>query len=232
MKQRLYLFDTTLRDGAQTPGIDFSREDKVLIARTLDLLGLDYVEGGYPGANPTDTAFFSAPPALAHAKLTAFGMTKRAGRSVSNDPGIAALLDAGAPAICFVAKSWDFHVTTALGCSLEENLEAIADSVTAAIERDCEAMVDCEHFFDGYKRNRKYALDCLHAAHDAGARWVILCDTNGGTLPHEIEEIVSEVVKLVPGEHVVHPHPQRHRKRCRQLAGRRARGAPDRSRAR
>jgi len=206
-RERLYLFDTTLRDGAQTPGIDFSVEDKSLIARTLDRLGVDYVEGGYPGANPTDTEFFANPPKLARARLTAFGMTKRAGRSLSNDPGIAALLDADASAICFVAKSWDFHVTTALGCTLEENLEAISGSVEAATERGLEAMVDCEHFFDGYKHNRKYALACLHAAHDAGARWVVLCDTNGGTLPHEIEEIVAEVVKLVPGEHVgIHTH--------------------------
>ena len=206
-RERLYLFDTTLRDGAQTPGIDFSVEDKSLIARTLDRLGVDYVEGGYPGANPTDTEFFAHPPKLARARLTAFGMTKRAGRSLSNDPGIAALLDAGAQAICFVAKSWDFHVTTALGCTLEENLEAISGSVEAATERGLEAMVDCEHFFDGYKHNRKYALACLHAAHDAGARWVVLCDTNGGTLPHEIEEIVAEVAKLVPGEHLgIHTH--------------------------
>jgi len=206
-RERLYLFDTTLRDGAQTPGIDFSVEDKSLIARTLDRLGVDYVEGGYPGANPTDTEFFAHPPKLARARLTAFGMTKRAGRSLSNDPGIAALLDAGAQAICFVAKSWDFHVTTALGCTLDENLEAISGSVEAATGRGLEAMVDCEHFFDGYKHNRKYALACLHAAHDAGARWVVLCDTNGGTLPHEIEEIVAEVAKLVPGEHLgIHTH--------------------------
>ena len=206
-RERLYLFDTTLRDGAQTPGIDFSLEDKTLIAKTLDRLGVDYVEGGYPGANPTDTEFFSRPPELKGARLTAFGMTKRAGRSVSNDPGVAALLEASASAICYVAKSWDFHVTTALGCTLDENLEGIAGSVEAAIERGREAMVDCEHFFDGYKHNRDYALACLHAAHDAGARWVILCDTNGGTLPHEIEDIVSEVVRLVPGDHVgIHTH--------------------------
>ena len=206
-RERLHLFDTTLRDGAQTPGIDFSVEDKVLIARTLDRLGLDYIEGGYPGANPTDTQFFARPPKLARARLTAFGMTKRPGRSVSNDPGLAAILDAAAPAICFVAKSWDFHVTTALQCSLEENLEAISGSVEAAVARGREAMVDCEHFFDGYKRNRDYALACVHAAHDAGASWVILCDTNGGTLPHEIEQIVAEVVKLVPGEDIgIHSH--------------------------
>ncbi len=206
-RERLYLFDTTLRDGAQTPGIVFSLEDKRLIAKTLDRLGVDYVEGGYPGANPTDTEFFTHPPKLDKARLTAFGMTKRAGRSLSNDPGVAALLDADASAICYVAKSWDFHVTTALGCTLDENLEGIAGSVEAAIERGREAMVDCEHFFDGYKHNRDYALACVHAAHDTGARWVVLCDTNGGTLPHEIAEIVADVVKLAPGEHVgIHTH--------------------------
>jgi len=206
-KERLYLFDTTLRDGAQTPGVDFSVEDKVLIARTLDGLGLDYVEGGYPGANPTDTAFFAAVPKLKRATFTAFGMTKRAGRSVSNDPGLQALLSSGAGAICFVAKSWDYHVKVALGISLEENLEALRDSVKAACDAGMEALVDCEHFFDGYKANPAYALDCARTAHEAGARWVVLCDTNGGTLPHEVEEIIAEVSKVVPGTHLgIHAH--------------------------
>ena len=130
-KQRLYLFDTTLRDGQQTPGIDFSVEDKIAIARMLDEFGLDYVEGGYPGANPTDTAFFAQKRTSA-AKFVAFGMTKRAGVSASNDPGVAALLQAKSDAICFVAKSWDYHVRVALGCTNDENLEAIRASVEAA----------------------------------------------------------------------------------------------------
>jgi len=205
--ERLYLFDTTLRDGAQTLGVGFSTEDKRLIAQRLDTLGIDYIEGGYPGANPTDTAFFESPPALANAKLVAFGMTKRAGRSVSNDPGFAALLGAGAPAVCLVAKSWDYHVELALGVSNEENLQAIAESTAAIVAEDREALIDCEHFFDGYKANRDYALSCAKAAYDAGARWVVLCDTNGGALPHEIEEIVGAVARVIPGTQLgIHTH--------------------------
>jgi 2-isopropylmalate synthase len=206
MKERLYLFDTTLRDGAQTLGVDFSLEDKLLIAGRLDSLGLDYIEGGYPGANPVDTAFFETPPRL-KAKLTAFGMTKRAGRSTSNDPGFQAVVQANADAVCLVAKSWDYHVELALGISREENLDAIAASVEAIRGTKREALIDCEHFFDGYKANPGYALACAQAAYEAGARWVVLCDTNGGTLPHEIEEIVAEVVRRIPREHAgIHTH--------------------------
>ena len=205
-RERLYLFDTTLRDGAQTNGVDFTLADKVAIARMLDELGVDYVEAGYPGANPTDTSFF-AEHRRARAKITAFGMTRRPGRSASNDPGLAAVLDAQADAICFVAKSWDYHVHVALGCTLDENLEAITESVKAAIAAGREAMVDCEHFFDGYKANPKYALACARATIDAGARWAVLCDTNGGTLPHEIERIVGEVARVIPGESLgIHAH--------------------------
>ncbi|RME96059.1 MAG: citramalate synthase [Alphaproteobacteria bacterium] len=206
-RERLYLFDTTLRDGAQTVGIDFSLEDKMLIARTLDELGVDYVEGGYPGANPTDSEFFAAPPKLGAARFTAFGMTKRAGRSISNDPGFQAVLQSGAGAICLVAKSWDYHVRVALGISNEENLESIGQSVEAVAAAGREAMIDCEHFFDGYKGNRDYALACVRAAYDAGARWVVLCDTNGGTLPSEIEAIVADVAGVIPGDHIgIHTH--------------------------
>ena len=205
-KERLYLFDTTLRDGAQTNGIDFSLEDKIAIAKLLDRLGVDYVEGGYPGANPTDTAFF-AENRTKKATFTAFGMTKRAGRSVSNDPGVRLLLDSAASAICYVAKSWDYHVKVALGTTNEENLEGIRQSVEAAIEAGKEAMVDCEHFFDGYKANPDYALACAKTAYEAGARWVALCDTNGGSLPHEVEEIVKTVSAHVPGSHLaIHAH--------------------------
>ncbi|MTI43528.1 2-isopropylmalate synthase [Roseibium hamelinense] len=205
-KERLYLFDTTLRDGAQTSGIDFSVAEKVVIAELLERLGVDYVEGGYPGANPTDTEFFSEKRTQS-ATFTAFGMTKRAGRSASNDPGLQGLLSAEADAICFVAKSWDYHVKVALGCSNEENLESITDSVTAAVNAGREAMVDCEHFFDGFKANPGYALACAKVAYDAGARWVVLCDTNGGTLPDEIKAIVAEVREVVPGDHLgIHTH--------------------------
>ncbi len=207
MKERLTIFDTTLRDGAQSLGVTFSLADKLLIARMLDELGVDYVEGGYPGANPTDTAFFAEKQPLANATLTAFGMTKRAGRSVSNDPGFADLLAAEADAVCLVGKSWDYHVEVALGITREENLDAIAESVGAVREAGREALVDCEHFFDGYKANPAYALACARAAYESGARWVVLCDTNGGTLPHEVSAIVAEVVKTVPGDHLgIHTH--------------------------
>jgi len=206
-KDRLYIYDTTLRDGAQTQGVDFSVADKRLIAEMLDRLGVDYIEGGWPGANPTDTEFFASPPRCARAKLTAFGMTKRAGRSAANDPGLAPLLKSNAPALCVVGKSWDYQVETALGVTLEENLDAIGDTITAIVAAGKEAMLDAEHFFDGYKARRDYALACLHAALDAGARWVVLCDTNGGTLPNEVEEIVRAVAQTAPGERLgVHAH--------------------------
>jgi len=206
MRERLYLFDTTLRDGAQTNGVDFTLTDKIAIIRLLDELGIDYVEGGYPGANSTDTQLFSEPRML-HTTFTAFGMTRRPGRSTSNDPGLAALLEAKAEAICFVAKSWDYHVRVALETTLEENLASIRDSVRAAKAKGREVLLDCEHFFDGYKANAAYALACAMTAYKEGARWVVLCDTNGGTLPHEVEAIVREVVKSVPGEFVgIHAH--------------------------
>ena len=206
MRERLYLFDTALRDGAQTNGVDFTLTDKLVIARMLDDLGIDYVEGGYPGANPTDTQLFSEERKL-KATFTAFGMTRRPGRSTSNDPGLAALLEAKAKAICFVAKSWDFHVRVALEITLEENLASIRDSVRAAKAKGREVLLDCEHFFDGYKANPGYALDCAKTAYAEGARWVVLCDTNGGTLPHEVEKIVGEVVRAIPGDHVgIHAH--------------------------
>lgn len=206
-RERIYLYDTTLRDGAQTQGVDFSVEDKLLISRMLDELGLDYVEGGWPGANPTDTAFFAAPPKLAHAKFTAFGMTKRAGRSAQNDPDLAAVLDGAAGAVCLVGKTWDFHVDVALQVGRDENVEAISDSIALVNQRGHEALFDAEHFFDGYKANPDYALQCVRAARDAGARWVVLCDTNGGSLPHEVERIVSEVAHHIPGTHLgIHVH--------------------------
>ena len=206
-RERIHLFDTTLRDGQQTPGIDFSVEDKVQIAGMLDAFGLDYVEGGYPGANPTDTAFFTKKRTSA-ARFVAFGMTKRAGVSASNDPGLAALLQAKSDAICFVAKSWDYHVRVALGCTNEENLDSIRDSVEAAVAAGREALVDCEHFFDGYKANPDYALACARSAYDAGARWVVLCDTNGGTQPAEVRRIVEAVIAAgIPGASLgIHAH--------------------------
>ena len=206
-RERLSLYDTTLRDGAQTQGVDFSLEDKWLIAQQLDVLGLDYIEAGYPGANPTDTRLFAVEHPLGFAKLTAFSMTKRPGRSIANDPGFQAVLAAKCAAICLVAKTWDFHVDVALGISLEENLLGIKDSVAAVVASGREALLDCEHFFDGYKANPDYAFICAKAAYDAGARWVVLCDTNGGTLPEEIETIVAEMVKRIPGDRLgIHVH--------------------------
>lgn len=206
-KERLYLFDTTLRDGQQTPGIDFSVADKIAIAKMLDEIGIDYVEGGYPGANPTDTEFFSQ-KRTKKASFVGFGMTKRAGVSAANDPGLAALHQSATDAICYVAKSWDYHVRVALGITNEENLECIRESVAATAATGREVLVDCEHFFDGYKANRDFALECAKTALDAGARWVVLCDTNGGTQPAEVTAIVADVIEAdIPGANLgIHAH--------------------------
>lgn len=207
VKERLYLFDTTLRDGQQTQGVQFSTAEKLQIATLLDQLGVDYIEGGWPGANPTDSEFFAAPPQT-RATMTAFGMTKRAGRSAENDDVLALVLDAGTPAVCLVGKAHPFHVTTALGITLDENLTAIRDSFAHIVARGREALFDAEHFFDGYRADPAYALECLRAAYDAGARWIVLCDTNGGTLPSEVGRVVAEVIALgIPGDHLgIHCH--------------------------
>ncbi len=204
---RLYLFDTTLRDGQQTRGVDFTVADKTAIALALDEIGIDYVEGGWPGANPTDDRFFATPPALPNARLVAFGMTRRAGRSAENDPGLAGVLAARAQAACLVGKTWGFHVDLALEIQRDENIAMIADSVALSAKRGFEPMFDCEHYFDGYKDDPAFALACAKTALDAGARWIVLCDTNGGTLPHEIEEIVAETAAVIPGSHLgIHCH--------------------------
>ncbi len=204
---RVYLYDSTLRDGAQTQGVDFSVADKAAIARELDSIGISYVEGGWPGANPTDTTFFAEPPALHRSRLAAFGMTRRSGRSAENDPGLSALINARTPAVCMVGKTWDYQVREALGIDLDENVAMIEDSIRHAGTRVEEVMFDAEHFFDGYKSNPVYALRCIVAAYQAGARWIVLCDTNGGTLPHEVEAIVAEVAAHVPGDHLgIHCH--------------------------
>lgn len=206
-KERVYLYDVTLRDGAQTQGVDFGVADKVALARELDRLGVDYIEGGWPGANPTDDAFFGSPPALKRARLSAFGMTRRSGRSADNDPGLSSVLGAKAPCVCLVGKASDYQVDVALGVSREENVAMIHDSVAHAKTRADEVLFDAEHFFDGYKANSDYALQCLDAAYKAGARWIVLCDTNGGTLPHEVEEIVTAVSKRIPGKNLgIHCH--------------------------
>ena len=206
-KDKLYIFDTTLRDGAQTQGVDFSLDDKLKIAQSLDSLGVDYIEGGWPGANPTDTEFFQKNIKYNNSILTSFGMTKRTGRSAENDPGLSALLNSNTKAVCLVGKSWDFHVDVALGITEKENLENISESTKHFVKKNKEFMFDAEHFFDGYKNNKDYAISCIKSAYDNGARWIVLCDTNGGTLPHEVSEIVLEVTKHVPGENLgIHAH--------------------------
>ena len=206
-KEKIYLFDTTLRDGAQTEGVNFSVDDKNKIAKVLSELGVDYLEGGWPGANTSDTAFFNNPPELKKTILTAFGMTKKTGRSAENDPGLSALLNTNAPAICLVGKSWDFHVDIALGITKEQNLENIKESAKLFIKNKREFMFDAEHFFDGYKNNPEYALNCIKTAYEEGARWIVLCDTNGGTLPNEIGDIVNIISKKIPGRNLgIHAH--------------------------
>ncbi|MFU8835036.1 citramalate synthase [Roseovarius autotrophicus] len=207
VKDRLWLYDTTLRDGQQTQGVSFSTAEKAQIAAALDRLGVDYIEGGWPGANPTDSAFFETAPAT-RATMTAFGMTKRAGRSAENDEVLAAVLNAGTKAVCLVGKTHDFHVTAALGISLEENTDNIARSIAHVVGQGREALFDAEHFFDGYLANPGYAMACLRAALDAGARWIVLCDTNGGTAPAAIGRIVAEVIAAgIPGDRLgIHCH--------------------------
>ncbi|WP_336096571.1 citramalate synthase [Roseovarius sp. CH_XMU1461] len=206
-RERIYLYDTTLRDGQQTQGVQFSTLEKQAIARTLDKLGVDYIEGGWPGANPTDSAFFEDAPET-RAIMTAFGMTKRAGRSAENDEVLAGVLNAGTRAVCLVGKTHDFHVETALGISLDENIENIERSIAHLVAQGREALFDAEHFFDGYKANAPYALDCLNAAYRAGARWIVLCDTNGGTQPGEIHDITRAVIAAgIPGARLgIHTH--------------------------
>ncbi|WP_309663427.1 citramalate synthase [Tabrizicola sp.] len=206
-RQRLYLFDTTLRDGQQTQGVQFSAAEKIQIARALDTLGVDYIEGGWPGANPTDSDFFAAPPKT-RATLTAFGMTKRVGRSAENDDVLAAVLNAGTPAVCLVGKTHPFHVETTLNVTLDENRNAIAASIRHLVSQGREAIFDAEHFFDGYRANPDYALSCLQAALTSGARWVVLCDTNGGTLPAEVGRVTAKVIASgIPGDHLgIHCH--------------------------
>ncbi|MBW6417104.1 citramalate synthase [Celeribacter sp. PS-C1] len=206
-KDRLYLYDTTLRDGQQTQGVQFSTEEKHLIADALDHLGVDYIEGGWPGANPTDSEFFADAPKT-KATFTAFGMTKRAGRSAENDEVLAGVLNAGTDSVCLVGKTHDFHVTTALGITLEENIENIEKSIAHLVAQGREALFDAEHFFDGYKANPDYAIACCQAAYKAGARWIVLCDTNGGALPGEVYQITLKVIEAgIPGSHLgIHTH--------------------------
>ncbi len=206
-KEKIYIFDTTLRDGAQTEGVNFSLDEKSKIAKILSDLGVDYLEGGWPGANTLDTTFFNKPPNLGDTILTAFGMTKKSGRSAQNDPGLSAVMNSNTSAVCLVGKSWDFHVDVALGITKKENLDNIKESAKLFVKNKKEFMFDAEHFFDGYKNNPNYAMSCLKTAYDEGARWIVLCDTNGGTLPNEVGEIVTKVSKIIPGKNLgIHAH--------------------------
>ncbi len=206
---RVELYDTTLRDGAQYEGISLSVEDKLAIARKLDQLGVHYIEGGWPGSNPKDAEFFARARnelALRHATLAAFGSTRRASIEVERDANIIALLESGAPVVTLVGKSWDLHVTRVLETSLEENLAMIADSVAFLKAQGRRVFFDAEHFFDGFKANRDYALQCVRTAAQAGAECVVLCDTNGGSLPEEIAETVAFVGRQCGVPLGIHTH--------------------------
>ncbi len=193
-KERLYLYDTTLRDGQQTQGVQFSTDDKYLIAKALTDIGIDYIEGGWPGANPTDDQFFSTALSNGVENLTAFGMTKRAGISVENDSVLSAVVNAGTSSVCLVGKSSDYHVINALNTSLDENTSNIEKTIRYVKLLKREVIFDAEHFFDGFKSNPEYALETVNTALLSGARWAVLCDTNGGTLPDEINKIISLVI--------------------------------------
>ena len=205
---RIFLYDTTLRDGTQAEDISFQVQDKVRIAKRLDELGIDYIEGGWPGSNPKDITFFQAiqNETLAHSKIAAFGSTRRAKVTPAEDNNIKMLIDAKPDTVTIFGKSWDFHVREALRISLEENLDLINDSLVYLKERIGEVVYDAEHFFDGYKANPEYALQTLKAAAAAEVDCIVLCDTNGGTLPHEMPAIMAEVRKVVSTPLGIHAH--------------------------
>lgn len=206
--RRIVIYDTTLRDGAQGEGISFSVADKVRIARRLDELGVDYIEGGWPGSNPKDVEFFDVlrRQPLAHARLASFGSTRRPHLRAEDDVMLRTIANVGAATVTIFGKSWDFHVTHGLKTSLAENLAMIRDSVEFLAEHVSEVIFDAEHFFDGYKHNPRYALECLRAAEDAGAKAIVLCDTNGGSLPHEIHEATAAARTVVRGMLGIHAH--------------------------
>ncbi len=205
---RVVIYDTTLRDGAQRAGLSLSLEDKVRIAYLLDELGVDYIEGGWPGANPKDTEFFERARSMSFRKatLTAFGMTRRPEGRAEDDEGLRALLDSGAPVACIVGKAWDLHVTKALRTTLDENLKMVEESCRYLVSRGLEVFFDAEHFFDGFRRNPSYAMKVLRAALEGGASCLVLCDTNGGSLPHEVGPVVRKVREETGAPIGVHFH--------------------------
>ena len=208
MRRLIKIYDTTLRDGTQGEGVSFSMEDKVRLATRLDSLGIHYIEGGWPGSNPKDLRFFARMQdvTLKHAKLAAFSMTRRAGGTAESDANMQALITAGAPVATIVGKSWDFHVTQALGTTLEENLAMVRDTIGFLRPKMDEVLFDAEHFFDGFRANRDYALATLRAAESAGSHWLVLCDTNGGTLPADLVEILRVVKATVRTPLGIHVH--------------------------
>ena len=208
MKEKIFTYDTTLRDGTQGEEVAFSADDKVKIAKRLDAFGIDYIEGGWPGSNPKDMEFFELAKNVrfTHAKLAAFGSTRRVKNPVQDDANIKALLDAQTPVVTIFGKTWLLHVKAALQISEEENLEIIEDSVRYLKKNGKEVVYDAEHFFDGYKSDKAYALKTLHAAERAGADVIVLCDTNGGTMPYEIAEIVRDVKPRVAVPLGIHTH--------------------------
>jgi 2-isopropylmalate synthase len=208
MRRLIKLYDTTLRDGTQGEGVSFSMEDKVRLASRFDAIGIHYIEGGWPGSNPKDLRFFRRMQdvTLKHAKLAAFSMTRRAGGTAESDANMQALVEAGAPVATIVGKSWDFHVTHALETTPAENLAMIADTIAFLRPRVEEVIFDAEHFFDGFRANRAYALQTLKAAAEAGAHWVVLCDTNGGTLPPDLVEMIREVRRHLKTPLGIHVH--------------------------
>lgn len=204
---RVFFYDTSLRDGGQMRGISFGVRDKQIIADLLDTLGVDYIEAGFPGANPVDTDFFADLPPLKHARFVGFGMTRRAKLESSTDASLQAVLGCNAPAVCLVGKAWDFQVTEALGIPLETNLSMIEDSIRAAVTAGKEVIFDAEHALDGFKNNPAYMIEALVTAHRAGARWIVLCDTNGGSLPKEIQAAVESLSAHIPHHHLgIHCH--------------------------
>src|SRR5258708_22091082 len=196
---RIFTFDTTLRDGTQGEAVSFSADDKVLVAHKLDELGIDYIEGGWPGSNPKDKEFFARAKdmKLKHARLVAFGATRFARNPVEKDASVNALIESGTPVVSIFGKSWDLHVHRALGITEEENIKIISDTVRYLKAHGKEVVYDAEHFFDGYKANRDFALRTIEAAHKAGADTLTLCDTNGGRLPHEVSRIFDQLRKKV-----------------------------------
>jgi 2-isopropylmalate synthase len=204
--KKIEVYDTTLRDGMQTEGVSFSLADKLAVAKCLDDLGVQYIEGGYAGSNQKEMDFFgqAAKEKFKNSKITAFGCTRRANAKVGDDMFIKALVATKSKAVTLVGKTWDLHVKDVLKCSLNENLNICADSVKYLKSKSREVIFDAEHFFDGYKNNLKYAMKVLHSAADAGADILVLCDTNGGSMPGEVYDIVKDVCSEFSGLKVEH----------------------------